>query len=549
MNDYLEALLANDLDVEKSQSSLLFSALLKPNEQTEFGRQHSFDQINSLDDYRRRVPLSDYEGFRSWVEKIADGEQAVLCQSRTSSFFKTSGSLAKPKLIPVTSDLMRQKVGVFAAYWESIYDAYPRIRDGKLVSNFSDASEPDVLPSGLHVFSESGFWAKRGRSLNSLDRWPLPAEVRQIKDPVVRAYASARLLLQSELNCIMCLNPSTLLFFCRTIESYWSEIIDGLSTGGWGGEHNSLLSGLAADEHVGLSTHLRPRPEIALRLQAVRKDSRKPGLKDLWPELDLIICWHSQVVQPYFEQLSAYIRDIPTRDYITQSSECMMAVPIRDFQSGGLLAHTAHFFEFIPECEVNSREPTTRFAWQLEKGQRYELVVTTGGGLYRYRMGDCIQVNDFQGAVPVVEFLYRFGRTSSITGEKLTEFQVLRAARVTTESLGFSPDEFLCFPCGGHQPHYAVALESSVEDITDEQLINWVLLFDEQLKDVNSEYEDKRNSGRLGEMTVFRSDVGRLRESRMMARAQGVSEEQVKSEVLSAKVDLHVHGLALKQIQ
>ena len=226
-----------------------------------------------------------------------------------------------------------------------------------------------------------------------------------------------------------------------------------------------------------------------------------------------------------------------------------MAVPIRDFQSGGLLAHTAHFFEFIPECEVNSREPTTRFAWQLEKGQRYELVVTTGGGLYRYRMGDCIQVNDFQGAVPVVEFLYRFGRTSSITGEKLTEFQVLRAARVTTESLGFSPDEFLCFPCGGHQPHYAVALESSVEDITDEQLINWVLLFDEQLKDVNSEYEDKRNSGRLGEMTVFRSDVGRLRESRMMARAPGVSEEQVKSEVLSSKVDLHVHGLALKQIQ
>ncbi|MFK8077021.1 MAG: GH3 auxin-responsive promoter family protein [Granulosicoccus sp.] len=549
MNDYLKALLANDLDLEKSQSSLLFSALLKPNAQTEFGLQHSFDQINSLDDYRRLVPLSDYEGFRAWVEKVANGEQAILSQARTSSFFKTSGSLSKPKLIPVTADLMRQKVGVFAAYWESIYDAYPRIRDGKLVSNFSDASEPEVLPSGLQVFSESGFWAKRGRSLNSLERWPLPAEVRQVKDPVVRAYASARLLLQSELNCIMCLNPSTLLFFCRTMESYWSEIVDGLFTGGWGGEHNRTLSVLAADEHVSLSKHLQTRPEIALRLQGINKDSGRFALKELWPELDLVICWHSQVVQPYFEQLSTYIRDIPTRDYITQSSECMMAVPIGDFRSGGLLAHTAHFFEFIPESDVNNSVPTTRFAWQLEKGHRYELVVTTGGGLYRYRMGDCIQVNDFHGAVPVVEFLYRLGRTSSITGEKLTEFQVLRAAAFSTESLRFSPDEFLCFPCGGHQPHYAVALEGSIKDITDEQLLDWVSSFDDQLKKINSEYEDKRNSGRLGEMSVFRSDVGRLRESRMLARAPGVSEEQVKSEVLSAKVDLHLHGLTIKQIR
>lgn len=548
MNDYLQALSASDLDLEKSQSNLLFSALLKPNAKTEFGFKHKFEQINTLDDYRRLVPLSDYEGFRAWVEKIADGDQAVLCQGRTSSFFKTSGSLAKPKLIPVTADFMRQKVGIFAAYWESIYDAYPRIRDGKLVSNFSDASEPDVLPSGLQVFSESGFWGKRGRSLNSLDRWPLPAEVRQVKHPELRAYASARLLLQSELNCIMCLNPSTLLFFCRTIETYWAELIDGLRNGGWGGEQHELLSELSTDEHVALSKHLQARSETAFRLQALHSGKCAPSLKDLWPELDLIICWHSQVVQPYFRQLSVYIRDVPTRDYITQSSECMMAVPVRDFQSGGLLAHTAHFFEFIPECEVNNSEPTTRFAWQLKKGSRYEVVVSTGGGLYRYRMGDCIQVNDFQGTVPVIEFLYRFGRTSSITGEKLTEFQVLSAAKSTSEECGMTPDEFLCFPCGGHQPHYAVALETSIKGIGDEQLIQWVSLFDEQLKNVNSEYEDKRNSGRLGNMKVFQSTVGRLRESRLLARAQGVSEEQVKSEVLSSKVDLHLHGLTLKKI-
>lgn len=547
MNAYLEALVTDNLDLEQSQSNLLFNELLAPNASTAFGKRYQFDQIKSLQDFKQNLPLSDYEGVRCWVDRIAEGEQDILSKGRTLSFFKTSGSLAKPKLIPVTTDLMRQKVGIFAAYWESIYEAYPSIRSGKLVSNFSDASEPEVLPSGLQVFSESGFWAKRGRSINSLDRWPLPREVRAIKDPEIRAYASARLLLQTNLNCIMCLNPSTLLFFCRTVESYWEDLIEGLSSGEWGRQTNERLSSLSTAEHELLSTHLQKMPELANRLKRIAGQNEKSHLSHLWPDLDLIICWHSQAVQPYFEQLSVYISGIPTRDYITQSSECMMAVPLGDSNSGGLLAHTAHFFEFIPEHEVDSQDPSTRFAWQLELGKRYEVVVTTGGGLYRYRMGDCVSVKGFNAATPIIEFMYRFGRTSSITGEKLTEYQVLKASKAATDITHFTPHEFLCFPCGGHQPHYSVAIECD-SDVNHRVLLSWGAQFDEQLKTLNSEYEDKRVSGRLGVMTVFSSKPGHLRASRLSARAKGVSEEQVKSEVLSGRVDLHLHGLSLDVI-
>lgn len=543
------SLFAPEENIKRSQTRFLITELLAANKDTAFGRKYDFEKVQSVEDYRRLVPLSNYENIRPWVDQIAQGNQGVLTHSRTLAFFKTSGSLAKPKLIPVTTDLMRQKVSVFAAYWEQIYEDYPNIRHGKLVSNFSDASEPETLPSGLQVFSESAFWAKRGRSLHSLDRWPLPSEVRQIKSPEARAYASARLLLQSDLDCIMCLNPSTLLFFCRTIQAHMESLIDGLRLGQWGGEHSPQLSDLHTAEHGKLSTHLRAEPAIADRLQSTNNTELTSELLHLWPTLSLIICWQSQVVQPYFKQLAPYTRGVAMRDYITQSSECMMAVPIRDSLSGGLLAHTAHYFEFIPEAEVNDEVPKTISAWNLDVGSRYEVVVSTGGGLYRYRMGDCVQVNEFHGNVPVIEFLYRFGRTSSITGEKLTEFQVLCAAKAATSICTLGPDEFLCFPCSGHQPHYSIALETDNEKLTDDRLATWCSEFERQLKTANGEYADKCGSGRLGPIVALRSPAGQLRNNRLDTRSKGVSEEQVKSEVLSAKLDLHKQVLKLHAIK
>jgi len=504
MNDHLASLLSTSTTLEASQSDLLINELIVPNAQTTFGQEHGFADIESFDDYRRSVPLTDYEGIRHYVDGVSSGEQHVLTRARTLALFQTSGSMSKPKYIPVTTELMRQKVGMFAAFWEKIYQDYPDVRDGKMVSNFSDSSEPEKLPSGLSVYSESSFWSKRGRSLHSLDRWPLPTEIRSVKDPDLRAYASARILLQSDLHCIMCLNPSTLLHFCRTLEEHLPALRSGLENGSWGGSSGSTVE-----------------------------------LKRLWPMLNVIICWHSKVVQPYFVQLAPYTKGVATRDYITQSSECMMAIPLEDGMSGGILAHTAHFFEFIPENQCHKSDPQTLGAWELTIGERYEIVVSTGGGLYRYRMGDCVQVNGMAGNAPVIEFLYRVGRTSSMTGEKLTEFQVISAAANASNYCGFSPEEFLCFPCNGHKPHYAIAMDEGSQIISDDKLSSWAEQFDQELRLINSEYSDKCESQRLGNVVVFKAANGTLRNKRLQRRNAGVSEEQVKSEVLSAELDWH----------
>lgn len=543
-NPHQAAFAARTGELEQVQRELL-DDMMAGFLQSEYGQAHTHEASLSAEQYTATVPLIDYETIRPWVEKIDSASAQVLTRDRTIAFFKTSGSTSKPKLIPVTASLMRQKVSAFATFWGLVYRDHPVVASGAVVSNFIDAGSAERhAPSGLEIISESSFWSKRGRSINSLQRWPLPAELRLVKDRDARLYAVARLLLQGELHCIMCLNPSTLLQFCRTIETHSEALAQGLQQGSWGTDDAALLQALKVHGKVELGSHLQSNSRLSQRLREL-PDRRQPlHLATLWPMLELIICWRSDIVQPYFTQLAPYIEGIAVRDYISQSSECIMAIPVEDGTSGGALAYASHFFEFIPESSVQQEQPDTLFAWQLERGMRYELVVTTGGGLYRYRTGDCIQVNRFIDAVPVIEFLHRLGKTSSITGEKLTEQQVLEAARVASTQCGYHPAEFLLYPCSGEVPHYSVMLDPNklpAQTAANEKSeLDWFAAFESALRAANSEYRDKCDSGRLGPLALYRVAGGALAEARTALKASSVSDEQVKSEVLSSCLDRHL---------
>jgi hypothetical protein len=82
---------------------------------------------------------------------------------------------------------------------------------------------------------------------------------------------------------------------------------------------------------------------------------------------------------------------------------------------GAVLATTAHFFEFL----TDSGEP--RLAHQLERGGTYEVVVTTGGGFYRYRLHDLVEVVGFAGQAPCLRFVGKTDQVSDWFGEKLNE--------------------------------------------------------------------------------------------------------------------------------
>jgi len=99
------------------------------------------------------------------------------------------------------------------------------------------------------------------------------------------------------------------------------------------------------------------------------------------------------------------------------ATEAFVTIP-RWGLPGAHPAITSHFLEFLPEG-AETRE--ARLADELEEGGRYEVLITTAGGLYRYRLGDVVEVTGHWGGLPLLRFMGRADRVSDRFGEKLSD--------------------------------------------------------------------------------------------------------------------------------
>ena len=515
-------------DLAAAQEALLLDEIVRPNVESAYGRKYRFGAIRTLADYRTALPLATYEDLRPWIDRMAAGDDGVLTAARPIAFFKTSGSSSKPKLVPVTRLFAAQKSRAFAAYWERVHADHPTIGDGRMIANFGDHMQPERTEGGTKILSETSFWNERMQIARGRSKWPTPPGLRRIDDPEIRYYAAARFALQGPLDGIMCLNPSTLLAFCRTIERHHESLAEGLSTG--------RLGLPAADGD----------PALAALLDGLQQAPGRPALAegrlrliDLWPELALVICWRSEAVRPYTKLIEPYLEDVPVRDYLAQSSECIMAVPFEDGASGGRLAVQSHVYEFIEDADIEQEQPSTLLPGELETGRIYELVASTAGGLYRYRTGDRLRVLGQRDGAPVLDFVGRAGIGSSMTGEKLSEAQVREAVQAAEEAVGIAPTQFLCYPRSGSQPHYGLLLAGLAQASNASAARRWVGAFEGALQVANCEYADKRASGRLGAPRGFLVDDDAFEQHRRrIAEERRVSLDQVKIGLLTPAFDL-----------
>src|SRR5690606_3654944 len=91
------------LQPEKSQQAIL-SNLVANGKETLFGKDHGFDTIRNHDDFKKQVPIRDYEELKPYIEKVVAGEADILWKGKPVYFAKTSGTTSGTKYIPITSD-------------------------------------------------------------------------------------------------------------------------------------------------------------------------------------------------------------------------------------------------------------------------------------------------------------------------------------------------------------------------------------------------------------------------------------------------------------
>lgn len=553
-------------DVEGAQRQRLLTQIER-SKGTAFGIAHDFQSILDAPDpvvaFRNRVPVQTWDDVDPWVQRMVEGESNVLTPEEVFFYATTSGTTGHRKLIPITSAFVEEARVTTRVLARTTLTQIPGAVQGKRLQMRSPGVE-EIRPG---VFAGSITVALAGtipgtddeqQEKGALDA--LPAAVFEVDDFRSRYFLCLRLAASEDVRLVSAINPSTLLLFAQTLAERGEEIAAALDAGELGSD---------LDVTDALRKRLQPyAKQDKDAAERIRESARKHGharMCDLFPNIAGLVCWKGGSAPWYVARLPKSYGDVPVLDYGYAASEGLFGAPLSTEGAASALLPHGHFFEFFHVDDADLLEPKSLH--ELRIGERYEVVVTTGAGLFRYRMFDVIEVvgktkdttvdddeddnprvprREKKEGIPLVVFRQKAGAMASVTGEKLGEAHVIAAmARLAADidaPQAKSAVVGVCvaplLPAVGATdavPRYLIALdvmEGADVDATD--LDDFAVAFDAALAKENLEYEAKRSSLRLGPAIATRLPLNAFAQHRAKRVAAGAPDAHVKIPHVSA---------------
>lgn len=495
-------------DVRGTQRRLLADTLAR-NAETVYGRRYGFGAIRDPAEYRARVPIVTYDDLRADVDRVARGEPGVLTAERVGLFEPTSGSSGVTKLVPYTPSLKREFRRAVDAWIADLYLAEPRLWRGQSYWSISPQTSAGAsTEGGIPIGFEDD-----GEYLGAAQRWLLarllaaPGSVRRAASVEAFQYETlSHLVRSSSLALVSVWNPT---FFTLLLE----RLPEWLPT--------------LADEAAATS----PRRGRELARIAAEGHSLAELTRALWPSLRLVSCWTDANAAEPAAELTALVPHAAIQPKGLLATEAAVSFPLSS-RGEPALAVRSHYVEFVPEGASDE----TVGAHEVEVGRHYSIVVTTSGGLYRYRLGDRIRVVGRLDECPLIRFAGRDDLVSDFFGEKLNERHVASALEAALGREGLAP-RFAVVSCerAGATRAYTLFVESDlVEDAALERLAAAL----EAAFAENFHYAWCRGLGQLERATVRRVGPGASRALLLASAARGQRLGDVKPTRLFVRGDL-----------
>lgn len=512
------------------------------NSNSDFARDHHFHEIRTLKDYQKRVPLRGYDEHEPYIKRVREGNVGALFAPDTKilMFAMTSGTTAEPKTIPVTKESLNNYRMGWTIWGIQTFDAHPKITEKgmrnilQLVGNWRETTTQSGVPCG----AITGLTAAMQNPLVR-QTYCMPPSTMGIKSIEAKYYVALRLSVGRDVALVIAANPSTLLGIARMgdreKETLIKDIHDGTLSNRWDIPDDVRRSLRSA-------TFFKAK-HTAKQLENIVNRTGRLLPRDYWPNLSLLGNWTGGTMGMYLKSYPEYFGDVAVRDIGLIASEGRFTIPIEDGTPGGVLDIRRHFFEFIPEDQAESPQPDIVEASDLIEGRHYFIIPTTAGGLYRYKINDLVRCVGKYNEAPILEFLNKGAHYSSLTGEKLSEFQVVAAVEQSLKALNLHVKSFLLLPTWGDVPRYTLLIEH--DDLSDaSQIPGLEAEVDRRLSDLNIEYENKRSTQRLGPVHVRRIVSGSWSDfqKKRLAKSRGVL-EQYKQPCLLPDLD------AIRQFQ
>lgn len=432
---------------------------------TEFGRRHAFGRLAGLPDgdlipaYQLAVPLADYEAFRPLMQRMRESaEPDITWPGRVMDWAQTSGTTGGQKYIPVSRDMMRSNyraaLEIFA-HASRFGVSLTRLTSGRLLF-LGGSTNLSIGKAGIRTGDLSGL-------VTPLIRWPLsevysPGPAIALMDNwPAKIDAMARLTAQQDVRMVSGMASWALVLFHKIIE-------------------------IAAD-----------------------KIPRIKSLREVWPNLELFV--HGGVnYAPFAPRVREAwsgdpATDLPHRLEVYPASEGFIAMQDTPNDPGlRLQTDIGLFHEFVPLEEVDSPSARAFAADEVDRGQRYVVVLSTCAGLWRYIIGDVVQFDTIPpDGPPRLRIVGRHRHFINAFGENLIVEDIERAVVAARDATTARIGEFTAAPVYPSERRRA-ALELAIEwpdGQPDAQLNAFAEAFDRSLREGNVDYDTKR-TGNLG---------------------------------------------------
>ncbi|CAL1155246.1 unnamed protein product [Cladocopium goreaui] len=421
----------------------LLQKLLKRHQETAYGAHAQLRSINSWEAYRRAQPITQYSDYTAHLHRIHRGEPDVLSPGPAPRLAMTSATAGEPKFLPEAMDLgqtFHRRGGLVAL--AVLHRYFPEATETLQRSlKLAFRAQKLQLDSGVVL------GCKRAPDSPNFDRllcaYSSPKAAYDIMHEPDAMYAHVLFALKDrDLGMLEANFASNICDFFDFLRDHSESLASDLEQGRiWSTE--APEKPVSKDLLVALSRALTSDGGAA-RAAALRSAVRGDGdfsARELWPKLRLVVT----VTGGNFEAASCRLRrllgDVPIYSPFYAATEGLLGVNIAPDQAEDssmqatpsyLLDAGSMVMELLPlqwsQCptgEIPREAPIP--VWDGDVDHSYELILTTRGGLCRYRIGDVVRIAGKVGQMPLVELQGRAGKCFKLCGKDLPEFHFVRA--------------------------------------------------------------------------------------------------------------------------
>lgn len=411
----------------------IFKKLIQQAKNTQFGKDHQFEQIHTYNDYVQKVPVRDYEELRPYVDRVVKGEENILWTGKPIYFAKTSGTTSGAKYIPLTKESMPYHI-------EAARNA--------ILSYVHETGKADFV-NGKMIFLQGSpiLEEKNGIKLGRLSG---------IVAHFVPKYLQKNRMPSWETNCI------------EDWETKVNAIVEETFH-----EDMAVISGIPS--------------WVQMYFEKLSEKAKKP-VGEVFKNFNLFI-YGGVNYEPYRAKFENLIGRKVDAIELFPASEGFFAYQDSQKEKGMLLLlNSGIFYEFIKADEFFTENPKRYTIGEVELGINYALIISTNAGLWAYNIGDTVQFTSLSPYRVIVSG--RIKHYISAFGEHVIGKEVESALKEAMEGTSVRVNEFTVAPQinpseGLPYHEWLIEFENEPEDLKA-----FALKIDQAMRKQNVYYDD-----------------------------------------------------------